>query len=377
MNECDLKKRGVLLAFVFTLMGFGFLSGRVCSAAPPQPEATISAPAVKTSGVTEANVDRFRGLQAALKRNNLLEIAGFFSFPYKLPYPVPTIRTAEEFIVRINEVLDDSLRQRIVEADPIEDVALMGWRGIMLGPGLVWFHEDDMRIYWINHQTPSFLEARARIIEQMKASLHPSIREFHLPKLEQETRSFRIRVDQMEDETYRYAAWPRDRSFQDEPSLVIHGGTVEYPGSGGNHVFTFTRGSYRYEAGVYPIGHRTSPPGGLVVYQNEVEILYQPFPYILYSENHRVWIEYHRLDGVSLHLWSREKPTQEAPDVFIQDGKVTYTDQPEGNLYIFEQADRRYEVANPFQYEDRRPPRRLVIFEDGQQIFQENINSIP
>ena len=364
-------------SFVLTLLLMLLLKGGAVGTTPKPLDRVLEGPEVQNSGVTEANVDRFRGLQAALKRNNLLEIAGFFSFPYKLPYPVPPIRTAEEFIVRIDEVLDDSLRQRIVEADPVEDVVLMGWRGIMLGPGLVWFREHDMRIYWINHQTPSFLEARARIIEQMKASLHPSLREFHLPELEQETRSFRIRVDQMEDETYRYAAWPRDRSFQDEPSLVIHGGTVEYPGSGGNHVFTFTRGSYRYEVGVYPIGHRTSPPGELVVYQNEVEILYQPFPYILYSENHRVWIEYHRLDGVSLHLWSREKPTQEAPDVFVQDGKVTYTDQPEGNLYIFEQVDRRYEVANPFHYILNKPPLWLRIFDTTGEILSEQLQTLP
>jgi hypothetical protein len=377
MKRWTFKKRGSQPALAVALVGIGLVRGPAYSASPGQSEVVLSVSAVNRRGVTTENIARFRELQEAVKRNNPLELAGFFSFPYRMRHPVPNIRTAEEFVVRIDEVLDETLRQQIVDADPEEDVALMGWRGIMLGSGLVWFREHELRIFAINHRTDAFQNHRDRIINQQKRELHPSLRTFVQPELEQLTHSFRIRVDRMEGNTFRYAAWPRTRPVAEKPSLVIEGGEIEFYGSGGNHEYVFTNGSYRYVVGVNHVGLRTSSPGEITVSLGNEQILYQPFPQEFVSESYRVWVEYMQDDSVRLQLWGVDRATTQSPDKIIPDGVVRYTQEPDGNLYVFEQDGRHYEVWNPFQYEDRRPPQRLVIVENGQQIFEENLNSRP
>jgi len=47
-------------------------------------------------------IQRFESLQAAIRRNRPDEIAEVFSFPYRLPQPVPPIQTAEEFVLKIH-----------------------------------------------------------------------------------------------------------------------------------------------------------------------------------------------------------------------------------------------------------------------------------
>lgn len=377
MKRWIFKKRVSQPALAVALVGIGFVQSMAHSASLSQPEGALSAPAVNRRSITMENIARFRELQEAMKRNNPLELAGFFSFPYRMRHPVPCIRTAEEFVLRIDEVLDETLRQQIVDADPDADVASMGWRGIMLGSGLVWFREHELRIYAMNHRTEAFQNHRDHIINLQKRELHPSLRTFVQPELEQLTHSFRIRVDRLEGDTFRYAAWPRSRPVSEEPSLVIEAGKIEFPGSGGNHQYVFTNGSYRYVIRVNDIGHRTSPPGELEVFLRDEQILYQPFPLESVSNSYRVWVEYMQDGSVRLQLWGLDRSTTQSPDKIIPDGVVRYTQEPDGNLYVFEQDGRRYEVWNPFQYEDRRPPRRLVILEEGHQIFEENLNSRP
>lgn len=316
---------------------------------------------------------RFREFQAVLKGNNPGEISGFFSFPYRLPYPMTAIRSADEFTERIDEVLDDTVRNRLLEADPDEDLSLMGWRGIMLDHGLVWFAVDDMRVISINHRPQKYLEKRAEVLARMKETLHPSLRTFHLPILEQETYSYRFRVDQLEDNSYRYAAWPRDKTFRDEPSLVINGGAIEFYGSGGNRGYSFVNGSYRYVVGVHTTGHRAVPRGDLVVYQNKQEILNQTFPEVFYSNTYRVWIEYLPASGVRLLLWSREKDSALAPDVHIPEGQVTYSFEPGLDLYAFHQEGRRYEVTNPSFSDPSLPPGVLRISDDSGEVLREDL----
>jgi len=328
-------------------------------------------------GINEEHVQRFRLLQTALENNAPAEIAEFFSLPYRLPHPVPPIQTVTEFGERIGEVLDDTVRTRLMNAEAEKDLAVMGWRGVLFDHGLVWFRENDFRIFAINHHTDAVLEKRAGLIERMKEELHPSARTFHLPILEQETYSYRFRIDQLVEESYQLVMWPWNKSYRDEPRLVLTSGRIEYFGSGGNHTYTFENNGDVYEVNIHIVGTRTTPPGELVVHQAGEEIFRQPFPIVFHSDSYRVWIEYPPTNGVRLHLWGREKNTAEQPDVYIPDGKITYTDDPEGNLYLFRLGDRQYEVRNPFDVEGTRHPKTLRIFDETGDILLEELRHQP
>lgn|GEM_PF-1523203 len=132
-------------------------------------------------GVDDANIERFCELQSVLK-NVPKRIAGFFSLPYRLPYPVPPIDTAEEFVERIDEVLDHTVRDRLLAADPDDDLAWMGWKGIVLDNGLAWSHKEKLSIYAINQNTQTVLDKRAELIEKVKEFVQRSF----LPKLIQQ-----------------------------------------------------------------------------------------------------------------------------------------------------------------------------------------------
>jgi len=54
--------------------------------------------------------------------------------------------------------------------------------------------------------------------------LHPSIREFKRLKLLFCTKDYRIRIDVMDNDTYRYTSWKKSASMSERPDLIIHNG---------------------------------------------------------------------------------------------------------------------------------------------------------
>ncbi|MGL5609391.1 MAG: hypothetical protein ACRDDN_15110, partial [Aeromonas veronii] len=117
---------------------------------------------------------------------------------------------------------------------------------------------------------------KAELIARQKSDLHPSVQEYKSPELMWQTEKFTIRIDELDDGHYRYASWAKGKTFADKPDLVLKNGTVRMEGTGGNHTYLFTNGPYRYECVVTVLGERGVPPGELVVYKNDVEIVHQP-----------------------------------------------------------------------------------------------------
>ena len=73
----------------------------------------------------------------------------------------------------------------------------------------------------------------------MRKRLHPSLHQFIYPGLEWKTKNYTIRVDEVQDREYRYAAWFKGQSTLDQPYLILEGGTYHAEGSGGNHHYKF------------------------------------------------------------------------------------------------------------------------------------------
>ena len=196
-------------------------------------------------------------------------------YPFKREYPMPAIKNPSEMLSRFDEVFDDTILKRIAISQVGQDWQTMGWRGIMFGSGEVWM-DFDGKVIGINHQTAQAAKLKAELIARQKSGLHPSVREYKSPELMWQTEKFTIRIDELDDGHYRYASWAKGKTLADKPDLVLKNGTVRVEGSGGNHTYLFTSGPYRYECIVTVLGERGVPPGELVVYKNDVEIVHQP-----------------------------------------------------------------------------------------------------
>ncbi|RUR59773.1 hypothetical protein ELS78_01605 [Aeromonas veronii] len=202
-------------------------------------------------------------------------LANQMKYPFKQEYPIPVIKSPSEMVARFDEVFDDAILNSIASSRVGQDWQTMGWRGIMLGSGEVWL-DFDGKVIGINHQTAQAAKLKAELIARQKSDLHPSVREYKDPSLMWQTEKFTIRIDELDDGHYRYASWAKGKTLADRPDLVLKNGTVRVEGTGGNHTYLFTSGPYRYECVVTVLGERGVPPGELVVYKNDVEIVHQP-----------------------------------------------------------------------------------------------------
>ena len=76
-------------------------------------------------------------------------------------------------------------------------------------------------------------------------NLHPSLSEYNRLAVYFVTEGFRVRVDMMDDSTYRYASWPRKKETSDKPDIVIYGGRYDKD----QYCYVFENNGYTYRAG--------------------------------------------------------------------------------------------------------------------------------
>ncbi|MGI2182818.1 hypothetical protein ACRN9F_11295 [Shewanella oncorhynchi] len=215
-----------------------------------------------------------QGLIDAAKANDLEALAKRVAYPLKREYPIPAIQNTQEMIARFDQVFDPKLLEQIAHSKIEADWQTMGWRGIMLGSGVVWL-DFDGKIIAINYQTLVEAKLKAELIAKQQTELHPSVSEFVSPALSWETAKFTIRVDDMGNSQYRYAAWAKGKALSEKPDLVLNKGKLVFDGSGGNHSYQFRSGPYQYYCYVTVLGGSDSPLGELVVFKNDQEILTQ------------------------------------------------------------------------------------------------------
>lgn len=209
-----------------------------------------------------------------VKNDKKEAVANMISYPFKREYPIPTIKNKTEFIKRYNEIFDAELKSEIIKSNSAKDWSEMGWRGIMLNQGTVWF-DTEGRLISINHQSKLEKDLKTKIIAKEKAKLHPSIAKFKDPECVLETSKFRIRIDDLGNNNYRYASWSIKKQMSEKPDLVIKKGKLILDGNGGNHHFEFKKGEYVYECHISPLREKGTSPAGLKIYQNKKIILSQ------------------------------------------------------------------------------------------------------
>jgi hypothetical protein len=209
-----------------------------------------------------------------VKNDKKEAVANMISYPFKREYPIPAIKNKTEFIKRYNEIFDVTLKNEIIKSNPAKDWSEMGWRGIMLNQGTIWI-DTDGRLISINYQSKFEKDLKNKIIAKDKTKLHSSIAKFKAPECVLETSKFRIRIDDLGNENYRYASWSIKKGMNEVPDLVITKGKVILDGNGGNHRFEFKKGQYTYECSITPLREKGVSPASLTIYQNKKVILSQ------------------------------------------------------------------------------------------------------
>ena len=207
-----------------------------------------------------------------VKSNNRNAIADHITYPLNREYPIPSIKNKQQMLKRFDEVFDESLLKSIINSDIEKDWDDVGWRGIMLSSGWLWLDYDG-KLIAVNYQSDAEKTIKAKLINEQKNALHPSLKNYVAPVLEWETSKFRIRIDDLGNQKFRYAAWPLGKSTSDKPDLVLLNGKVTFEGSGGNHFYTFSKGKYQYQCDVNVIGESSVPAGSLSVYKEGKLIL--------------------------------------------------------------------------------------------------------
>lgn len=187
------------------------------------------------------------------------------AYPLNRKYPVPPIANKEEFLRRYDEVFDEALLKMIIESDPAIDWNEMGWRGIMLNNGDVWIDEDG-KLTAINYQSEIETQKKKEVIKADRENLHESLKKFDKPVCSIETENYKIRIDDLGDNKFRYASWEIGHSMSDKPDLIITNGFLQVDGSMGNHFYAFSSGNHIYQCWIWAFDDKE--PATLLIYKD-------------------------------------------------------------------------------------------------------------
>lgn len=205
------------------------------------------------------------------KNKDVKGISEIVNYPLSREYPITGVKNKQEFIKRFNQVFDNSV-VNLISRSKIPDWSEVGWRGIMLGNGIIWV-DIDGKILALNHQSDSEKKERSRLIAEQKNKVYSSLKVFKEPIYKFKTKHYIIRIDELENGFYRYASWKNSQQESSKPELILQKVTVDYSGSGGNHTFTFKNGDYIYKIDRNIIGTEDTPEINLYIKHNNKMIL--------------------------------------------------------------------------------------------------------
>jgi hypothetical protein len=235
----------------------------------------------ETSNELEAaEQDSILRMISLFKAKNIEAISEKISYPLEREYPIPSIKDKAEFKQRFEEVFDAYLVAKIAHSK-IEDWSEVGWRGIMLDNGEVWMGNADGTITSVNYQSNFEKQRKELLIAEDKDKIHPSLKTFKLPTYKIKTEKFLIRIDELTTGKYRYASWKISDNESTKPEIVLQNGTIEFEGSGGNHLITFVNGKFTYKVYRIILGEGDSPEIRLIVEKEGRTILTQDGTLIL------------------------------------------------------------------------------------------------
>jgi len=217
-----------------------------------------------------ANIQKLINL---FKAKNINGISKVINYPLEREYPIPSVKNEADFKKRFSQIFDQKLIT-IIANSKIDQWSEVGWRGIMLADGDIWI-ESDGKITAVNYQSAFENKQKKDLIAGQKKNLHASLKSFLVPIYKIQTKTYLIRIDEQQNNKYRYASWKIGKPESSKPDIIIPDGNWENDGSGGNHTITFKKGNFTYEIYRGIIGEKDAPEISLTVKENAKTILQQ------------------------------------------------------------------------------------------------------
>ena len=227
----------------------------------------------------------FSRFMETLNSANKTALADLIVFPILRPFPLPSIER-EEFLDRYHEVFDDTLvgsilRSRLSDWVPVFQSnrrSTAEWLRSRLSDKQILIRAISMQlivdqvtliqleysgnlsfIYYSSEfereEIRRLSKLRDTLLAEERLRLHRSLRSFESPVLEWETDTYRIRVDALGSDTFRYAAWKTEAPRGSNPDLILDNGRImnhyvacgHETGIGVGASYGFTNGEYLYE----------------------------------------------------------------------------------------------------------------------------------
>lgn len=196
--------------------------------------------------IAEKESKHIENLIILFKNRNTGALSKKILYPLNREYPLPKIKNKDDFLKKFDEIFDTILIDKI-SSSKIENWSKVGTKGIMLDDGTVWLDLESGSIIAVNYQSKIEKMSRNSMIEKQKAYLHSSVSTFKNPLYKIITKNFLIRIDELENQKYRYTAWGVSKKENTKPDLVLYNGQINYDGRDGGSVITFTNQDMVYE----------------------------------------------------------------------------------------------------------------------------------
>lgn len=172
-----------------------------------------------------------RQLQEALKQNDKTAVASLIAYPVMREKPLPPIVSKKDFIDNWDDFFDAAIISALVDSKP----EVVGWRGVMLANGSIWFGDGKLKV--LNMRTAAFEKKFATLRARDSAILYPAAQGYKRIELECDALEQHIRIQKHEDGLY-YFAWKKGEALSEKPISLLKG-SVEAQGLAGSRLYTF------------------------------------------------------------------------------------------------------------------------------------------
>ena len=210
-----------------------------------------------------------------------IESADFKALAKRFEYPFyrrQTKDTIQETFMPYNLAVffDDEYRTQIVNS-AIDDYWFLNRTGDIVYGEFDFVMTETGQFKSLNRLSFSdqIIIAEKKDLEAEKMQLHDSVKVFRESIIQVQTDNYKIRIDQLADNSYRYAAWPIEAPFTTMPTVLIQNGYIERMGTVNNYDYTFIKDNYKYVYSENNVGERGIPIGALMIYAGDKEILYE------------------------------------------------------------------------------------------------------
>jgi hypothetical protein len=234
-----------------------------------------SAEETEYAPLTDKHKEVINEVVAEINNADFVGLAKRFEYPF---YRRQTEDTIQEPFMPYNLAVffDDAYRSQIVSS-AIDDYWFLNRAGDIVYGEYDFVLTETGQFKSLNRL--SFLDqikiAEKEDLRAEKALMHDSVKVFKESIINVQTENYKIRIDRLADNSYRYAAWPIEAPFTTMPTVLIHNGYIERMGTVNNYDYTFIKDNYKYVYSENNVGERGIPIGALIIYAGDKEILYE------------------------------------------------------------------------------------------------------